>query len=104
MTKLRVVLARNIKEQRRILGITQAQLAEKVNTSTNYIGQIEQQNKFPSPEMLERIAAALGIDSTQLFKSGLAPFDSREMVNRLSKDITQKVNLAMADIFKQYLG
>ena len=67
MTNLRALLAYNIKERRRILGISQAKLAEKVSTSTHYIGQIEQKNKFPSPEMLERIAAALEIDSPQLF-------------------------------------
>jgi len=42
-------------------------LAEKVGTSTQYIGQIEQNKKFPSPEMLERIAEALEVDSPQLF-------------------------------------
>ena len=42
-------------------------MAEKVGTSTQYIGQIEQNKKFPSPEMLERIAEALEVDSPQLF-------------------------------------
>jgi len=56
-----------MKERRRILGLSQARLAEKVATSTHYISQIEVQNKFPSPEMLERIATALEIDSPQLF-------------------------------------
>jgi transcriptional regulator with XRE-family HTH domain len=67
MTNLRELLAYNIKENRRILGISQAQLAEKVSSSSHYISQIEQKNKFPSPEMLERLAAALEIDSPQLF-------------------------------------
>jgi transcriptional regulator with XRE-family HTH domain len=67
MTNIRNLLAYNIKERRRTLGISQAQLAEKVSTSAHYISQIEQQNKFPSPEMLERIASALEIDSPQLF-------------------------------------
>ena len=67
MTSLRALLAHNIKEKRRFLGISQAKLAEKVETSTHYISQIEQKNKFPSPEMLERIALALEIDSPQLF-------------------------------------
>ena len=49
------------------MGISQAKLAEKVLTSTHYISQIEQKNKFPSPEMLEKIAFALEIDSPQLF-------------------------------------
>jgi hypothetical protein len=42
-------------------------LAERVPTPTHYIGQIEVGNKFPSPEMLERIAAALEIDRPPLF-------------------------------------
>ncbi|MCL2444083.1 MAG: helix-turn-helix domain-containing protein [Treponema sp.] len=67
MTSLRSLLAYNIKKRRRILSISQAKLAERVSTSTHYISQIEQKNKFPSPEMLERIAAALEIDSPQLF-------------------------------------
>jgi len=58
MTSLRALLAHNIKQRRRILGITQANLAEKVGISTRYIGQIELESKFPTPEMLERIAAA----------------------------------------------
>jgi transcriptional regulator with XRE-family HTH domain len=56
-----------MKSRRRILGISQAQLAERVGTSTHYIGQIELENKFPCPEMLEQIASALEIDSPQLF-------------------------------------
>ena len=67
MTSIRALLADNIKKRRLFLGLSQAKLAEKVSTSTHYISQIEQQNKFPSPEMLERIAEALEFDSPQLF-------------------------------------
>ena len=69
MTSLRSILAFNMKVQRQILGISQAKLAEKAATSTNYIAQIEQKNRFPTPEMLERIASALEIDSPQLFSA-----------------------------------
>ena len=71
MSILRALLAQKIKERRKFLGISQAQLAERVSTSANYIAQIEQKNRFPTPEMLERIAAALEIDSPQLFSSGI---------------------------------
>ena len=67
MTNIRTVLAQNIKAYRNALGLSQAKLAEKVDTSTHYIGMIEIQKNFPSPEMLERIAAALGIDTPDLF-------------------------------------
>jgi len=67
MTNIREVLAGNLKAYRDALGYTQAKLAEKADTSTYYIGMIETQNKFPSPEMLERIAIALGVDTVDLF-------------------------------------
>jgi transcriptional regulator with XRE-family HTH domain len=69
MTNLRDVLANNMKAYRNALGLSQAKLAEKVDTSTHYIGMIETKNKYPSPEMLERIAAALGVDTLDLFSA-----------------------------------
>jgi transcriptional regulator with XRE-family HTH domain len=68
VTNIRDILAKNMKEYRNARGFTQAKLAEKVDTSTHYIGMIETQKKFPSPEMIERIAIALGIDTLDLFK------------------------------------
>ena len=103
MNNLRVLLSNNIKERRRILGISQAQLAEKVSTSTHYIGQIEQKNKFPSPEMLERIASALEIDSPQLFS--MSSF-SDEAIKRfregilsdIEKSVTQAVDTRIKEL------
>ena len=69
MTNLRKLLAGNIKKRRKSIGISQTILAEKVGTSTHYIGQIEQCKKFPSSEMLERIAEALEMDSPELFST-----------------------------------
>ena len=62
-------MSNNIKAYRNAMGLSQAKLAEKVETSTHYIGMIETKNNFPSPEMLERIAAALGIDTIDLFSA-----------------------------------
>ena len=62
-------MAKNMKAYRNALGLSQAKLAEKVGTSTHYIGMIETKNNFPSPEMIERIAAALGIDTLDLFST-----------------------------------
>jgi len=67
MTNIRDLLAKNMRLYRNAQGSTQAYLAEKVGTSTHYIGMIENKNKFPSPEMIERIAFALGIDTIDLF-------------------------------------
>ena len=66
MTDIRQVLAENMKKYRKIQGISQAKLAEKINTATNYIAMIEVGKKFPSAGMLERIAQALNIDAPEL--------------------------------------
>jgi transcriptional regulator with XRE-family HTH domain len=67
MTNIRKLLAENIKTGRSELGLSQAKLAELANTGTQYIAMIEGAKKFPSPEMIERIAAALKKDTLALF-------------------------------------
>ncbi|MDR0721742.1 MAG: helix-turn-helix domain-containing protein [Treponema sp.] len=101
MTSLRALLAHTMKERRRILGITQAQLAERVNTSTHYIGQIELGNKFPTPEMLERIATALEIDSPQLFSMDSYP---TETIRQFQEVILVDVETAVVNAISSRLA
>jgi transcriptional regulator with XRE-family HTH domain len=67
MTDLRRILASNIKNYRKILGISQAKLAEKANITDNYIALVETGKRFPSVKMLEQIAKALEKDTLELF-------------------------------------
>jgi transcriptional regulator with XRE-family HTH domain len=67
MTGIREILARNFKLNRQRLGLTQEQLAEKADVSTHYIAMIETCNKYPKPEMLERLARALEVEPHRLF-------------------------------------
>ena len=67
MLSTRDVLAKNLKENRKRLGITQSELAERAGISTNFIAMIELRHKFPSPETLDRLAKALGIEINELF-------------------------------------
>jgi len=101
MTSLRALLAHNIKERRHALGISQAKLAEKVKTSTHYIGQIELENKFPTPEMLERIASALEIDSPQLFSMASFP---GEIIKQFQKDVLDELGVAVANAISSRLS
>ena len=61
-------LIKNIKYYRKQKKLTQGQLAEKCNTSANYIATIETGKKYPSPITLEKIAAALNINAIDLFQ------------------------------------
>jgi transcriptional regulator with XRE-family HTH domain len=100
MTNLRQLLAFNIKQNRCRLGISQARLAEKADASTQYIAMIELGRKFPSPEMLERLAAALEIDNLDLFSPPpVRAKNLRKLQNTilpdLEKEIAKAVNKAV---------
>jgi len=80
MTDIKKHLGSNIKLTRITLGISQAKLAEMVNMATNYLGLIENGKKFPSAGMIERIAGALGKDSTELFVLASIQQDWKEAI------------------------
>jgi len=102
MTSLRSVLAFNMKAQRYILGITQAQLAEKVDTSTNYIALIESKKSFPTPEMLERIAVALEIDAPALFSTKSYPMPEAGTLAELQEKILSDLSEVISHHFNKY--
>ena len=102
MAKIREILALNMKAHRQKLGITQPELAERANISTNFIGMIEQKRKFPAPEMLERIAVALEIEPSDLFSATVSPETElrklhKEILDDLGRAISNGVEKAITD-------
>ena len=57
----------NMKKYRKKRQFSQMKLAEMLNTSTSYIGEIEINRKIPSLDMVEKIANALEIEPFRLF-------------------------------------
>jgi transcriptional regulator with XRE-family HTH domain len=64
---LKDVFVKNLRKYRKEKKISQMALAELCGTSTSYIGQIEIGNRFPSIDMIEKIAEALQIRPYMLF-------------------------------------
>jgi len=67
MTKLRTILAENIRSFRSEKGLSQLKLAALVDTAPNYIAMIEAGKRFPTDTMLEKIASALQREPFELF-------------------------------------
>lgn len=65
--KLPKLLGKRVQKIRKLAGLTQEELAEKVNVSRAYIGYIEQARNTPSIELLEKIARVLRVDIKELF-------------------------------------
>lgn len=61
-------LGKNIKVRRKALGLTQQELAEKMDMSLNFIGKIEVAFSKPSLETLIQIAEALDTSVSELTK------------------------------------
>lgn len=59
IVNIRGILALNLKEYRRKSGFSQEKLAEKAGISSNYLSMVEISRKFPTPEMLDRLAHTL---------------------------------------------
>ena len=70
MTDVQTLLALNLKKYRKILGLSQAALAEKAHCSTTFIGNIEIKKRFPSAQYLNRIIKVLGVKPADLFADG----------------------------------
>lgn len=67
--KIRKLLAENLKNFRKQSSFTQEKLAEYSDLSLRMIQDIEYEHVWPSPETLEKIAKALKIDESYLFRN-----------------------------------
>lgn len=64
---LQEIFARNLKERRKTLGLTQAEIAKSIGVSTSFITEIETGRKAPSFQTIERISASTGAPAWTFF-------------------------------------
>ena len=100
MTNIDELLAYNIKENRRKMGLSQAKLAKKAGLSLSYIAAIEVCSRFPSIKNLEKLAQVLNISTPELFSmpssiEGIANKLRRDILADLEKKVGEKVNSAV---------
>ena len=101
MANLRDILASNLKENRKRCGLSQAKLSEKANISTQYIAMIEVSRKFPTPEMLDRIAKALGIEAHELF---LVKPSQESALEKLHDSIVENIERVVSEAVEKILA
>ena len=59
-------LAQRIRAFRKLKGLTQQQLADRLGVSVAVLGSLERGTRKQEPKLLERIAETLGIDYDEL--------------------------------------
>ena len=96
----------NLKAYRKLKSISQTQLASLCDSSTGYIGEIESGKRFPSVNMIERLADALEIESWHLFKNEPINLPNTIISEKLAptqkNEILKKANLALSKILENF--
>jgi len=96
MTKLRRILAVNIRAFRKEMGISQLNLATMVDSAPNYIAMIEAEKRFPTDTMLEKIAVALKKEPYELF--AIAPIQ-KEWQKDILTEVSNLINKKLSDTY-----
>jgi transcriptional regulator with XRE-family HTH domain len=106
--QLRTILGSNLKKIRNLRAWSQMELAEKADISMNYLSEIERGNKWPYPDTLQNLAAALNVEVFELFKDESGTKNGNENMDRFSTDVViaveQAVKKAVNSVKKQYGG
>ncbi len=87
MTDTAKKLGKRIQELRKTRRLTQSNLAELINVETVTISRIENGNRFPQKENLEKIASALNVEIKELFD-----FEHHKTKTELKKEIIELIN------------
>ena len=86
MGNLKQNLGLQIQKLRKIRGITQEQLAERINMDPANVSNIERGKRFMTAETLEKIADVLNVSVNELFS--FDEYSSREYIEKyLTKEI-----------------
>lgn len=65
--RARAVLARNLRDARGRIGISQEHLADLAGLHRTYVGSVERAERNVSVDNIERLALALGLEINELF-------------------------------------
>ena len=77
-----------IRKYRERAGITQEQLAEKVNISTNHLGAIEREVKTPTMDTFVKILNAIGAEPNEALKE-VVPVVWKEDISILEEKLSE---------------
>ena len=93
------VLSGNIKLYRERYNLTQAELAEKINISINFLSDIETGKKWASPITLVKLADIFDINVYELLK----PIDAvPDNINIFLEKYTEDIFTAISIVHKNY--
>jgi transcriptional regulator with XRE-family HTH domain len=102
--ELRSIFSANIKRHRQSRSLSQADLAEKLDISVNFLCNIENGNRWISPQTLVKFASALNVEPYELFKPAEAlPPEMPLILNKCLDEAVVAVTQTLNQIRGYYL-
>jgi len=106
--ELRTVVRTNIKRYRVYRQWTQAQLAEKLGISVNFLCDIENGKRWISPASMVNIARVLNIEPFELFKPADTPLPGvSALFSKYNDEVLEAVSASLKQVygyFQAHLG
>jgi transcriptional regulator with XRE-family HTH domain len=98
--ELRTIVRTNIKRYRSYRKWTQAQLAEKLDISVNFLCDIENGKRWISPASMVKFAYVLNIEPFELFKPANAPIPSTsDLLLKYNDEVVQAVSSSLKHVY-----
>ncbi len=99
-----ILLGKRIRDERLLLRLTIEQLAEKVDKSSNFIGQIERGDRKPSIETIVDLANALGTTVDHLLQDNIRAHNDSTIheINNLLYSTSETGKQFILDMVKRY--
>lgn len=101
----KLTMGDRIRETRKKQGLTQEQLAEKVDITLEYISQIERGLKMPSMQVFIKLVESLDVSSDYLLRDSVSTGNSygdKQIRSKLEK-LTPKQRVALEALIDTYI-
>ena len=101
--QLRTIVRTNIKRYRNYKKWTQAEFAEKLDISINFLSDIENGKKWISPASIVKFANVLNIEPFELFKpADTASPSVLALLSKYNDEVVQAVSASIEQIYEYY--
>jgi len=101
--ELRATVRTNIKRYREYRKWTQAQLAEKLEISVNFLSDIENGKKWISPASMVKFSVIFNIEPFELFKPAETPSpDVSVLLSRYNDEVVHSVSESLKQVYSYF--
>jgi len=102
-TEFRTIVRTNIRRYRDYRKWTQAEFAEKLNISVNFLSDIENGKKWISPASIVKFASVLNIEPFELFKpANKLPSAVSALFTKYNDEVMQAVSGSIKHVYSYY--